>query len=128
VGGKYRVAQRFRRRGIASIPLPRRRIQAALPLRVVRDDDTGVVAWMTPGTTIMYWAMKDGRDPRSLPLEERFDQTLSTAQRTWEGNGVLRVMPRGTPFQVLHFWDGLGGFVGWYVNFEAPPITNWGSP
>ncbi len=95
-------------------------MQAALPMRVVRDDPRQLVAWLTPGSSIMYWALQDGRDPRSVPLAERFQHRLTTSPRTWRGSGVLRVMPRDAPFQVLHFWDDDGAFEGWYVNFEAP--------
>lgn len=68
----------------------------------------------------MYWATVDGCDPREIPLNRRFEQPLSTAPRTWRGNGVLRVMPAGLPYQVIHFWDHADSFAGWYVNFEAP--------
>jgi len=94
-------------------------LQAALPMRVVQDDDT-LVSWLSSGTQIMYWALPNGDDPRSVPLLDRFNQVLSTGPREWQGNGVLRVMPRHEPFQVLHFWDDDGAFAGWYVNFEAP--------
>lgn len=36
----------------------------------------------------------------------------------WEGNGVLRVIPRGKSFQVVHFWDE-HEFAGWYLNLES---------
>lgn len=94
-------------------------MQAAIPMRVVSDDAT-LVAWLPPGSSIMYWALPSGGDPRSVPANERFRHPLTTAPRTWHGNGVLRVIPNSEPFQVLHFWDDDGSFAGWYVNFEAP--------
>jgi Protein of unknown function (DUF402) len=94
--------------------------QAAFPMRVVSDDGERVVAWLAPGTEIMYWALPGGADPRSLPLEVRFTAQLTSAPRRWQGGGVLRVIPIGLPFQVLHFWHEHGGFAGWYVNLEAP--------
>lgn len=93
-------------------------IQAVFPMRVVSDDAV-LVTWLAPGTSIMYWALKDGADPRTLPLVDRFHQHLTTAPRSWQGGGVLRVMPTGQPFQVLHFWEDDGAFAGWYVNFES---------
>ncbi|MHB1212442.1 MAG: DUF402 domain-containing protein [Candidatus Nanopelagicales bacterium] len=99
-------------------------VQAALPLRVVEDSPARIVAWLAEGTDIMYWALVDGTDPRSVPLEERFASGLTTAPRTWTGGGVLRVIPAGRPFQVLHFWDGSGAFAGWYVNFETPAVRS----
>lgn len=99
-------------------------LQAALPMRTVQDDDAVVVAWLSPGTRIMYWALSDGRDPRSIAVDQRFLQRLTTAPRTWQGGGVLHVLPAGQPFQVLHFWGSDGHFARWYVNFEAPSVRS----
>lgn len=96
------------------------RLQAAFPMRAVEDGRQRVVAWLAARTEIMYWALPDGRDPRVLPLEERFDQHLGTAARRWRGNGVLRVIPIDQPYQVIHFWNDAGEFAGWYINLEAP--------
>ncbi len=93
--------------------------QAALPMRVVADDGDRVVAWLASGTEIMYRALGDGADPRSLPLDGRFTAQLTTTARRWHGGGVLRVISINRPFQVLHFWHERGGFAGWYVNLEA---------
>lgn len=95
-------------------------VQAALPMRVVADTEHATVAWLAPRTPILYWATADGSDPRDTPLARRFRQPLTTAPRVWEGAGVLRVMPTGTTYQVIHFWTPDGDFAGWYVNFEAP--------
>lgn len=95
------------------------RVQAAIPMRVVDDSDDILVAWLADDTPVRYWALSDGRDPRSVPLERRFDQRMSTAARRWKG-GVLRAIPTREPFQVLHFWDDDRTFKGWYVNLEAP--------
>lgn len=100
---------------------PDGRIQAALPLRAVEDDAVRTVAWLSPGTEISYWALQNGRDPRELPLEERFRHPMITTPRTWQGSGVLRVMPVGAEYQVLHSWDE-GRFAGWYVNLERARV------
>lgn len=94
--------------------------QAALPVRVVEDSPRWLALWLSEGTEIMYWATHDGRDPRSIPLPNRFAQRLSTAARTWRGSPVLRLVPANAPLQVLQFWDADGAFSHWYVNFEAP--------
>ena len=72
--------------------------QAAFPMRVVSDDGERVVAWLAPGTEIMYWALPGGADPRSLPLEKRFTAHLTSAPRRWQGGGVLRVIPINLPY------------------------------
>ena len=82
---------------------PDGRLQAALPMRVVEDRTDRLVAWLAPQTEIMYWALADGRDPRVVPLGERFRMPLTTAARRWQGTGVLRVIPVQSTYQVLHF-------------------------
>lgn len=99
---------------------PDGRLQAAIPMHVVRDESDVVVGWTSPGTEIFYWATEDGVDPRTVPLSTRFTGTLTTARRTWTGGGMLRVVPLREPWQALHFWDQrTGGFLGWYVNLES---------
>ena len=98
---------------------PDGRLQAALPMRVVEDRADRLVAWLAPQTEIMYWALADGRDPRLVPLAERFRMPLTTAPRRWQGTGVLRVIPVRATYQVLHFWDAQGTFAGWKDADEA---------
>lgn len=93
-------------------------VQAVLPMYTISDDGKTYVGYMPAGTQIMYWALEDGTDPRTVPLAERFLRPMTTAPRVWEGNGVLRVIPRGENFQVIHFWDDRG-FAGWYINLES---------
>jgi hypothetical protein len=97
-------------------------LQAALPLRVVADEAKQFAGWLSPGTEIMWWALEDGSDPRGIEIGRRFHQRLATAPRVWQGQGVLRVIPWGRPWQVIHFWDESGEFDGWYVNFEQPAV------
>lgn len=93
---------------------------ADFPLRVVEDTSGRLVAWLAPGSEIRYWSTANGSDPRTLPLAHRFRSKMTTARRTWEGPGVLRVIFADTVYQVIHFWTSEGRFAGWYINFEAP--------
>jgi hypothetical protein len=79
-------------------------VQAALPLRVVEDSPGRIVAWLADGTDIMNWALADGVDPRSVPLEDRFSRGLTTAPRKWTGGGVLRVIPAARVPQSVDTW------------------------
>jgi hypothetical protein len=99
-------------------------IQAALPMRVVAHEDDLLVCWLAPGTSIRYWATEDGRDPRDLPIEHRFEARLSNGPRTWQGTGALHVLRLGDPFQVLLFRDAGGRFAHWYVNLERPAVRS----
>jgi hypothetical protein len=94
-------------------------VQSAYPMRVVADGGDRVVAWLESGTPILYWATATGGDPRERPLERRFRGGFSHVRRTWQGPGVLRVIPLDLPYQVIHFWHEDGSFAGWYVNFES---------
>lgn len=98
---------------------PDGRIQAALPLRIIESTPDVVVGWLPSGSEIAYWALDDGGDPRTVPLQSRFHHRLGTARRNWNGGSVLRVIPIAQPWQVLHFWDAEGAFAGWYVNLES---------
>ena len=86
--------------------------QADFPLRVVEDTDHRLVAWLSAGSEIGHWATKDGGDPRSIPLNRRFVDKLTTARRHWEGPGVLRVILPNTAYQVVHFRTDQGSFSG----------------
>ncbi|MET0813498.1 MAG: DUF402 domain-containing protein [Microbacterium sp.] len=99
---------------------PDGRVQAVIPMHVISDDGDVVTGWTSTGTEMFYWATEDGEDPRSIPLATRFAQRLTTSRRTWSGGGMLRVVPLREHWQVLHFWDAAGEFLGWYVNLESP--------
>lgn len=98
---------------------PNGHLQAGIPLWRVEDAAHRRVGWLPSGTEVSYWSLPDGRDPRSLPLEERFTADLTTGRRRWNGSDVLRVLFHDRPYQVLHFWKD-GVFTHWYVNFETP--------
>ncbi len=98
-------------------------IESVRPMRVVRDDDRGLVAWLAPGTPVLRPALADGRELRSTPMAERFDfehHGRATRLDTWHGQGVLKVAPTGAPWSVWLFWSESWKFRGWYVNLEDP--------
>lgn len=91
-----------------------------MPMRVVRDDDRGLVAWLAPGTPRLVPCSADGRSLRELPLEERFTCERVQARVAWSGPGVLFISPAGKPWSVWLFWDEEERFSCWYVNLELP--------
>jgi hypothetical protein len=101
--------------------------ETASPMRVVRDDERGLVAWLAPGTIHLTKRYADGRDLRDEPLERRFrlDAERIQARTRWHGGGILRMAPAERPWSVWLFWDApdVGStdgwvFEGWYVNLE----------
>ncbi|YAL82188.1 DUF402 domain-containing protein [Dermacoccaceae bacterium W4C1] len=98
------------------------------PMRVVRDDARGLAAWLASGQPSLGWALPDGRDGRSIPLERRFSPSarglLRPARTRWRGPGILRLAEPGLPWSVWLFWTREGAFSGWYINLENPLRRN----
>ncbi|MCI1019339.1 DUF402 domain-containing protein [Microbacterium sp. C5A9] len=92
------------------------------PMRVVRDDERGLVAWLAPGTLQESQGAPDGRRVRTVPLERRWLEPRIRIVEEWWGNGILRIAPAGAPWSVWLFWSDATGpewtFAGWYVNLE----------
>ncbi len=109
--GEERLLLRYR--------YPNGRLQAAMPMWSVADDTGRRLGWLPVGSEVSYWATPDGKDPRTVPLDRRFTDDLTTSTRTWSGTDVLRVFVPDEPYQVAHFFIA-GEFAGWYVNFESP--------
>ncbi|GAB3019994.1 hypothetical protein GCM10011376_36730 [Nocardioides flavus (ex Wang et al. 2016)] len=90
------------------------------PVRVVRDDERGLVVWLAEDTEVVTWVPADGRQLREIPLAERFVAQARTAVGRWRGSGILRIAPAGRPWSVWLFWEDDGTFAGHYVNLELP--------
>lgn len=90
------------------------------PVRVVRDDERGLVVWLAEHTEVVTWVPADGRQLREIPLAERFVVECGPAVGRWQGGGILRIAPAGRPWSVWLFWEDDGSFAGHYVNLELP--------
>lgn len=88
------------------------------PMRVVRDDVDGLVAWLPSGTPVLRPVLPDGRDLRSVGAHEMFRQGRALARDRWRGTGILKVAPAARPWSVWLFWEPDWTFRGWYVNLE----------
>jgi hypothetical protein len=88
-------------------------------LRVVRDDERGLVAWLPSGSEMLASVPAGGGSLRDLPLDQRFSGPRAMRRRTWQGPGILRVAPTGRPWSIWYFTDEAdGSFEGHYVNLE----------
>lgn len=92
------------------------------PMRVVRDDERGLVAWLAAGTLQEGQGAPDGQRVRSVPLERRWLEPRTRIVEEWWGNGILRIAPAGAAWSVWLFWSDVTGpeweFAEWYVNLE----------
>jgi hypothetical protein len=91
--------------------------------RVVSDDERGLLIWIGTGSPAAYEVAADGRAMRGMPFAEwvTLDYRLETG--TWNGPGILKLMPPGAAYSVWWFRDrGHGRFSGWYVNLEEPAV------
>ena len=87
-------------------------------MRVVRDDDRGLVAWLPSGSERRVMIGADGGGLRDRPVAERSRTPMKPALRTWTGSGILRIAPTGKPWSVWYFSEDDGSFGGHYVNLE----------
>jgi Protein of unknown function (DUF402) len=95
-------------------------------LRVVRDDERGLVAWLPAGSEQLAATPRDGRGLRERPLADRarlfaardFDMVV----KPWMGPGILRIAPTGVPWSIWYFFSDHGTFEGHYVNLELPHL------
>jgi hypothetical protein len=90
------------------------------PMRVVRDDERGLVAGLAADTEVLSSAPGDGLALRDRPLSQRFlGERLPTLER-WRGGGILRIAPTARPWSVWVFLEDDGSLAGHYVNLELP--------
>lgn len=107
------LAWHYRRRSwVSGMP------EDAFPMRVVRDDERGLVGWLAGGTVGLRPQRADGRDLRA-DKSDMFTAPRRQATGPWFGGGILRIAPVGRPWSVWVF-HGEHGFSGWYVNLEDP--------
>lgn len=89
-------------------------------MRVVRDDERGLITWIPTGSERLESVPVDGRRPREVPLAERFSSPWMVQDAIWTGPGIVRVAPTGRPWSVWFFRDDAGSPAGAYVNLELP--------
>lgn len=91
--------------------------QNVLPMRVVRDDERGLIAWLAGGTLGIAPVRTDGQ-PLSRGPQIDFGYDWRMAVRPWTGAGTLRIAPAGRPWSVWLFWRPGWEFADWYINLE----------
>lgn len=87
------------------------------PMRVVRDDQDGLLLWMPAGSEFAVLTDADGNTPHDRPVGEMREPRL--VRKVWRDNDILVLMPPGASHSIWWFFHQ-GGFAGWYVNLETP--------
>jgi hypothetical protein len=87
------------------------------PMRVVKDDEAGLLLWMPAGTAVAGLRDESDRDLHAVALDEMRAPRL--VRKTWGEKDVLILMPPGAAHSVWWFFRR-GEFAGWYVNLETP--------
>jgi hypothetical protein len=87
-------------------------------MRVVSDDERGLLLWIAPGSPVLSLRADDGRTIRSMPFAEWITRQRKLSAGSWEGTGVLKLIP--------HIERGLFPFDGTWCDFEPDPA--WLTP
>jgi hypothetical protein len=100
----------------------RGRLAFVRPVRVVSDDERGLLLWMARGTLSMNEVAADGRRTRGMPFREWVDLEYRLEAGQWQGPGILLFFPPGADHSVWFFTDERGAFECWYVNLEERAV------
>lgn len=101
----------------------RSRIAFARPVRVVSDDERGLLLWMARGTPAVYEVTLGGGGARGMPFHEWLTLDYRLAPGRWQGPGILLFFPPGADHSVWWFWDDADWqFQYWYVNLEERAV------
>jgi uncharacterized protein DUF402 len=96
----------------------RGRLAFARPIRVVSDDERGLLLWTARGTTSMNEVATDGRGTRGMPFTEWVTLTYQLRVGRWQGPGILLFFPPDADHSIWFFRDDEDNFLNWYVNLE----------
>jgi hypothetical protein len=96
------------------------RIGAVESVRVVRDDEQGLLTWTACGSQCMFRATLAGVSIRTMSLHDRDRTPTMLWPRAWDGTNVLMLTEPNRDHSVWWFFGLDGAFEGWYVNLESP--------
>ncbi|BFU43652.1 DUF402 domain-containing protein [Krasilnikovia sp. MM14-A1004] len=91
----------------------------AQPMRVISDDEAGLLLWHPAGSDFARLTDADGNTQHELPVDEMRDPELVLG--TWQDYDILVLMPPGASHSVWWFFSD-GEFDSWYVNLEDPYV------
>jgi hypothetical protein len=112
--GQLLVHRHFTHRDLVWVPL----------VRVVSDDERGLLMWMPHGTPMRREVTLDGRGPRGMPFGDWLTEPKHMISDTHRGPNILKFVPPDASHSVWWLFRPPGVFAAWYVNLERP-IARW---
>ena len=89
------------------------------PVTVLEDSDIQFVSWLAPGTVTDYpIGVEHGETCLAMWESGQWER----GPRPWRAPGLLRIAPRGQPFEVFAPLTPENGVLSWYVNFQRPLV------
>jgi hypothetical protein len=88
------------------------------PCRVISDDERGLLLWLARGSAMAVEVADDGRGIRTMPFTEWVGLGHKLVETSWQGPGILKLLPPDADHSVWFFRTDDGRFTGWYVNLE----------
>src|SRR5262245_38901305 len=91
-------------------------------VRVVSDDERGLLLWLAPGAPLVREVSVGGGRPRDMPFAEwiRVPKTIESA--VYAGPAILKLIPPAAAHAVWWLFNPDGVFAAWYVNLEEPAV------
>ncbi|MGL4831824.1 MAG: DUF402 domain-containing protein [Propionibacteriaceae bacterium] len=93
-------------------------------MRVISDDERGLICWQASSSERTCTQRVDGRGNREMPAEERTYGERIVVPDSWHGAGIVRIAPAGAPYSVWFFHHPDGSFAGYYINLELPHLRS----
>jgi hypothetical protein len=100
----------------------RGRLAFVRPVRVVSDDERGLLLWMARDTPSIDEVAADGRRTRGMPFTEWVTLDYRLQEGRWQGPGILLFFPADADHSVWFFRTDEGVFTEWYVNLEERAV------
>jgi len=89
------------------------------PMRVIADNEDGLLLWHPAGSDFARLIDADGKTQHEVTVDQMRDPKLAVL--TWQTYDILVLMPPEAAYSVWWFFRD-GAFTGWYVNLETPYI------
>ena len=112
--GRLLVHRHFTHKDLVWIPL----------VRVVSDDERGLLLWMPHGTPMRREVTLDGRGPRGMPFDAWLAEPKQMVSTVHRGPNILKLIPPASAHSVWWLFAPGQRFAAWYVNLERP-IARW---